>query len=73
MSQVEMDTNGVAERATMQESEENTSRAGCSSAKGTGVLHQCRMTQRGVQRCETQGVVAAGHGLERELQHQEGL
>ena len=30
------------------------------------MLHQCRMAQRGVQRCEMQGVVAAVQRSERE-------
>jgi len=40
--------------------------AGCNSARGTGVLHQCRMAQRGVQQCEMHGVVAAAHRSKRE-------
>ena len=43
----------------MQETRDSAELVGCSNARGTGVLHQCRMAQRGVQRCEMQGVVAA--------------
>ena len=68
----------MVERATVQESPESTELAGCSNARGTGVLHQCKKAQRGVQWCEMQGVVAATERLERgstcrqqrEIQHQ---
>jgi len=53
-----MDVDGAIKKATVQESRDNARLAGCSSARGTRVLHQCRMAQRGVQWCEMQGVVA---------------
>ena len=65
MSWVETDADGATERATMQESRDSARLAGCSSVRGTGVLHQCRMAQRGVQWCEMQGVVAAAQRSER--------
>ena len=40
---VEIDVDGVAESATMQESLESARLAGCNNARGTGVFHQCRM------------------------------
>ena len=55
---VEIDANEAAESATVQESPSSARLAGCNSVRGTGVLHHCRMAQRGVQRCEMQGVVA---------------
>ena len=63
---VETDADGVEERATVQESQDSVELVGCNNARGTGVLHQCRMAQRGVQRCEMQGVVAAAQRSERE-------
>ena len=63
---VERDADGAAERAIVQDSQDNTRLAGCNSARGTGVLHQCRMAQRGVQWCKMQGVVAASQRSERE-------
>ena len=63
---VEIDVDGSVERATVQESQDNTELAGCNNERGTGVLHQCRMTQRDVQWCEMQGVVAAAQRSERE-------
>ena len=56
---VEMDADEATEGATVQDSPGSARLAGCNSVRGTGVLHQCRMAQRGVQRCEMQGVVAA--------------
>ena len=53
-----MNVDGVIEIATVWESLDSVRLAGCNSARGTGVLHQCRMAQRGVQHCEMQGVVA---------------
>ena len=44
----------------------NVELAGYSSARGTRVLHQCRTTLRGVQRCEMQGVVVAVQRSKRE-------
>ena len=43
----------------MEDSQDNARLAGCNSVRGTGMLHQCRMAQRGMQRCEMHGVVAA--------------
>jgi len=63
---VEMDADGAAERATAQESQDSAELAGCNSARGTRVFHQCRTSQRGVQWCEMQGVVAAAQRSERE-------
>lgn len=45
--------------AKVQESLGSVRLAGCNSVRGTRVLQQCRMSQRGVQWCEMQGVVAA--------------
>ena len=59
---VETDAKG----ATVQDSQDIARLAGCNSARGTGVLHQCRTAQRGVQWCEMQGVVAATQRSERE-------
>ena len=56
---VETDADGAAESATMKESWDSARQAGCNSARGTRMLHQCRVAQRDVQRCEMQGVVAA--------------
>ena len=55
---VEIDADEVEESATVQESPDNVRLAGCNGVRGMGVLHQCRMAHRGVQRCEMQGVVA---------------
>ena len=60
---VETDADEAAKSAIVQESSGSARLAGCSSVRGTGVLHQCRMAQRGVQRCEMQGVVAAAQRL----------
>jgi len=48
---------GAVKRATVQESQDSVELGGCNNARGTGVLHQCRMAQRGVQRCEMHGVL----------------
>ena len=56
---VETDADEVAESTTVQESSDSTRLSVCNSARGTRVLHKCRMAQRGVQQCETQGVVTA--------------
>ena len=62
---VETDADGATERATLQESRDSAKLVGCSSAKGTGVLHQCRKAQRGVQQWEMQGILAAAQRSER--------
>ena len=74
---VETDADEAAERASVQESRDSARLTGCSSARGTGVLHQCKMAQRGVQRCEMHGVLQQLKGQrgstcqrQRELQHQ---
>jgi len=46
---VEMDVDGAAERATVNESQGNAELAGCNNVRGTRVLNQCRIAQRGVQ------------------------
>ena len=63
---VETDEDGATERATVQDSQDSERLAGCNSARGTRVLHQCRMAQRGVQRCPMHRVVAATQRSERE-------
>ena len=55
----EMDADGAAEGAIVQKSQNSTRLAGCNSARGAGVLQRSSMAQRGLQRCEMQGVVAA--------------
>jgi len=63
---VEMDVGGATKGATMQDSQDSMRLAGCNSSRGTRVLHQCRMAQRGVQRCEMHRVVATAERPERE-------
>ena len=63
---VETDADEAEERATVQNSQDNARLVGCNSARGMGVLRQCRIAQRGVQRCEMQGVVAATQRSKRE-------
>ena len=63
---VETDEDGETEGATVQDSQDSTRLAGCNSVRGTGVLHQRRMAQKGVQRCEMRGVVAVAQRSERE-------
>ena len=55
---VEMDVNKAVKSAIVQESWGSARLLSCNSARGTGLLHQCKMAQRGVQRCEMQGDVA---------------
>ena len=43
---VETDADGETERATVQESRDNATLVGCSSVRGTGVLHQCTIAKR---------------------------
>jgi len=45
---VEIDVDGATERAIVQESQDSANLAGCNNVKGIGVLHKCRMAQRGV-------------------------
>jgi len=74
---VETDVDGATERAIVQKSQDSVELAGCNNARGTVVLHQCRMTQRGVQWCEMNGVLQQLRGQrgstcqqQVELQHQ---
>ena len=43
----------------VQESPDSARLASCNSVRGMGVLHQCKMAQRGVQWFKMQGVVVA--------------
>ena len=61
-----MDADGAAQKATVLEYQDSAKLVGYSNARGTRVLHQCRMAQRGVQRGEMQGVVAAAQRSKRE-------
>jgi len=63
---VEMDAYGAAEGATVQDSQDIVRLVGCNSARGMGVLHQCRMAQRGVQQCEMHGFIVVAQRSERE-------
>ena len=63
---IEADADEGTEGATVQDSQDSARLAGYNSTRGMGVLHQCKMAQRGVQRCKMQGVVAAAHRSERE-------
>jgi len=49
---VEIDVDGATERATVRESRNNVMLASYNSARGMGVLHECRMAQKGVQLCK---------------------
>ena len=54
---VEIDEDIVAERATMQESQECVELVGNNNARGTRVLYQYKTTHRGVQGCTMHGVL----------------
>ena len=43
MMSVKTDEDGATEGDTMQDSQDNARLEGCNNARGTGVLHECKM------------------------------